>query len=166
MPNSTYLSSPMTNCKIFFGIQIYSSNGYYFWWNQIWLNFFNITKDLFHNVKGSEILFKCNNPMPSKLVRAIVKAIQYQFGRSPAHFAFFVFSSISNKFQLLKNWFDYSVCILSDISNKQNLAFYNRFIKKEKKSKKICLHCNGTVLNQGMIHSRNFKNRLLHPCLF
>ena len=29
----------MTDFKIFFGIQIYSSNWYYFWWNQIWLNF-------------------------------------------------------------------------------------------------------------------------------
>ena len=44
MQNSPYLPSPMTNCKFYFGIQIYSSNGYYFWWNEIWLNFFTIKR--------------------------------------------------------------------------------------------------------------------------
>ena len=44
MPNAAYLLRPMTDCKIYFGIQIYSSNRYNFWWNQNWLNFFTIKR--------------------------------------------------------------------------------------------------------------------------
>ena len=40
MPNVAYLLRPMTDCKIYFGIQIYSFEMCQFWWSQTWVNLF------------------------------------------------------------------------------------------------------------------------------
>ena len=46
--SAKFTLSPKSNDKlqISLGIQIYSSNGCYFWWNQNWLNFFTIKRSV------------------------------------------------------------------------------------------------------------------------
>ena len=105
MPNTSYLPRPMTDCKNYFEIQIYSSKGYHFRWNKIWLNFFTIKRFLPQCVMCTIVLnayclhtkLKEKRMGPFQLTIFFSKSLQFSF-RNHLKFQSWLFQDSSLQF--------------------------------------------------------------------